>query len=206
MRLIRASALVLALVALLPAAAQAQADRPFTDSWFWGVKAGALSFSTTRIENGFAPLAGVEWLITRNRSALYVSVDRSFFSEQSTIPTGSVVDVKDLTRLGFALLAFPGQPKPLRPYVGVGLTLSFIQDAELNGSGGVGAEGMIDDQASSATFQVIGGLQKQLSSMSIFGQVVALPYSTDFLLNGRAAFSLEVGARWNVGHAIEKIR
>jgi opacity protein-like surface antigen len=210
MRSIRATALLLALVALTPAAARAQANRPFTDAWFWGAKVGALSFSTTHIENGFAPLVGAEWLITRSRGALYVSLDRSFFSEQSSFSDpgstsgSSVVDVKDLTRLSFALMAFPKVDKALRPYAGVGLALSFIQESSLTNGG---SEVVLDDQSSVASFQLIGGVQKELRSLSLFGQIVMLPYSSDaFLLNGRAAFSLEAGIRWNVGNAIDRIR
>jgi opacity protein-like surface antigen len=210
MRSIRATALLLALVALTPAAARAQANRPFTDAWFWGAKVGALSFSTTHIENGFAPLVGAEWLITRSRGALYVSLDRSFFSEQSSFSDpgstsgSSVVDVKDLTRLSFALMAFPKPDKSLRPYAGVGLALSFIQESSLTNGG---SEVVLDDQSSVASFQLIGGVQKELRSLSLFGQIVMLPYSSDaFLLNGRAAFSLEAGIRWNVGNAIDRIR
>ena len=60
MRKIHGSALVLAFAVLSPAIAQAQANRPFADSWFWGAKVGALAFSTTRIENGFAPSVGAD--------------------------------------------------------------------------------------------------------------------------------------------------
>jgi hypothetical protein len=212
MRTFRGAALVLAFVAISPAIATAQANRPFTDSWFWGAKVGALSFSTTRIENGFAPTVGAEWLITRNRGALYVSLDRAFFSEESSIAAGgltgeSVVEVKDLTRLGFALLAFPKQMDNLRPYGGVGLALNFIGSAEASGgSGDAFTTSMIEEQRSRASFQIMAGIQAQMRSMSLFGQVVMLPFDTDFLLNGRAGFALEAGVRWNVGTAIDKLR
>jgi hypothetical protein len=212
MRTFRGSALVLAFVALSPAIAMAQANRPFTDSWFWGAKFGALSFSTTRIENGFAPTVGAEWLITRNRGALYLSLDRAFFSEESTVADGglsgeSIVEVHDLTRLGFALLAFPKQYNNLRPYGGVGLALHFIQRAEpVGGSGSATTDEMIDEQSSRASFQVMAGVQAQMRSMALFGQVVVLPFDQDFLLNGRAGYALEAGVRFNVGSAIEKIR
>jgi hypothetical protein len=212
MRTIRGSALVLAIVALSPAIATAQANRPFADSWFWGAKVGALAFSTTRIENGFAPSVGADWLITRSKGALYVSLDRAFFSEQSTISDPgslsgeSVVDVKDLTRLSFSLLAFPKPNNSLRPYGGVGLALNFIGSAEASGSGGSAfSAGAIEDARSRASFQVLAGVQKQLSSMSLFGQVVMLPFETDFLLNGRSGYSLELGVRWNAGGAIDKL-
>jgi hypothetical protein len=215
MRTIRGSALVLALMALTPAMSDAQSVRPFTDSWFWGAKVGALAYSTTRIENGFAPSIGGEWLITRNRGALYVSLDRAFFSEQSSIsdPTSvtgdRVVNIRDLTRLSFSLLAFPKQYDNLRPYGGVGLALNFIHRAAANedafGSAGFVSE-RIEDERSRASFQVMAGVQAQLRTMTVFGQIVMLPFDTNFLLNGRSGYSLETGIRWNVGSAIDKIR
>ncbi len=213
MRTIRGSALVLAFVALSPAIATAQANRPFADSWFWGAKVGALAFSTTRIENGFAPTVGAEWLITRSRGALLVSLDRSFFSEQSTISDAgslsgeSVVDVKDLTRLSFSLLAFPKQINNLRPYGGVGIALNFIGEAEASSGsqGSAFSANAIEEQRSRASFQVLAGVQAQMRSMSLFGQLVMLPFETDFLLNGRSAYALEAGVRWNVGGAIDKL-
>jgi hypothetical protein len=210
MRKFRGSALVLAFLAFSPAIATAQANRPFTDSWFWGAKIGALAFSTTRIENGFAPSIGAEWLITRNRGALYMSLDRSFFTEESSIASGSlsgesVVEVKDLTRLGFALLAFPKQIDNIRPYGGVGLALNFIQSAESSDDDAF-TSSLIEEQRSRASFQLMAGVQAQMRSFSLFGQVVMLPFDSDFLLNGRSGFALEAGVRWNVGSSIDRLR
>lgn len=216
MRSIRGSALVLAFVALTPAVALSQAERPFTDAWFWGAKAGVLSFSTSRIENGFAPSVGTDWLITRSRSALYISVDRAFFSEQSTVSnpqslTGeSVVDVRDMTRLGFALLAFPKPDNDVRWYGGAGLALSFIQEASPaaggTASGDLWADSQIDEESSRASFQMMAGVQMAMKNMSAFGQVVMLPFENGFLLNGRAGYGLEVGLRWNIGGSIDQIK
>jgi hypothetical protein len=188
----------------------AQANRPFTDAWFWGAKVGALAFSTTRIENGFAPTVGAEWLITRNRGALYLSIERSFFSEQSTLDPSSstigVVDVKDLTRVGFALMAFPKINTDLRMYGGIGMSLGFIKEAQMANGGGALEDALIEEASSIASFQMIGGVQKELRSLSLFGQVVVIPYSSDFLLNGRATFGLEAGVRWNLGGSIDNMR
>ena len=141
-----------------------------------------------------------------------MSLDRAFFSEQSSIADPgsvsgeSIVDVKDLTRLSFSLLAFPKPNNSLRPYGGVGVALNFIGNAEASGSGGSAfSAGAIENESSRASFQLLAGLQKQMRSMSLFGQIVMLPFETDFLLNGRAGFSLELGARWNVGGAIDKL-
>jgi hypothetical protein len=217
MRMIRCTPLLFAVMLMLPATVSAQAERPFTDSWFWGAKVGALAFSTTRIENGFAPTIGAEWLITRNRGALYLSLDRSFFNEESSISdpgafSGSrIVNVRDLTRFGFALLAFPRQYDNLRPYGGVGMALSFIQRAtpredEFGNPGSAFVEERIEEERSRASFQMLAGVQVQLSRVAAFGQVVVLPFESNFLLNGRSAYSLEAGLRFNVGSAVDNIR
>jgi hypothetical protein len=214
--MIRCTPLIFAVMLMAPVTAAAQADRPFTDSWFWGAKVGALAFSTTRIENGFAPSVGAEWLITRNRGALYLSLDRSFFNEESSISDPQsvngqrVVGIRDLTRLGFSLLAFPRQYDNLRPYGGVGLALAFIQSASPRddgfGSGGAVLAQRVEDERSRASFQLLAGIQVQLEKMSAFGQIVVLPFETNFLLNGRSAYALETGLRFNVGRAVDNIR
>ena len=57
-------------VAILPAVSAAQSVRGFDDSWFWGVKAGIASFSTSQVKNatvrGFA--AAVDLIDTRSVS------------------------------------------------------------------------------------------------------------------------------------------
>ena len=70
-----------AIAVLLPATGSAQAGRNFRDSWIWGAKTGLMSFSTTTTKNAAAPMIGAEWLITRSRAALYVSLDQAFFNE-----------------------------------------------------------------------------------------------------------------------------
>ena len=86
MRIVRKIGLVLA-AAVIPSLVSAQASsnggRPFEDSWFWGVKGGMTSFSTGT--NGSArvsaPTVGGEWLITRTRVAMYLSVEQTFFDK-----------------------------------------------------------------------------------------------------------------------------
>src|SRR5690606_28963298 len=50
--------------AVLPSQASAQqAEARFADSWFWGVRAGGMSVQTN-VQDEFAPMGGLEWLIT----------------------------------------------------------------------------------------------------------------------------------------------
>src|SRR5690348_668430 len=75
MRTVRWLVSGLALMALLPTISAAQAGRLFKDSWFWGAKGGIATFSTTSGASEVSPMAGVDWLITRSRGALYVAAD-----------------------------------------------------------------------------------------------------------------------------------
>ena len=64
MRTIRCLTTGLALLSMLPVAASAQVGRNFKDAWFWGAKAGNMTFWTPRVNHGQAQFAGAEWLIS----------------------------------------------------------------------------------------------------------------------------------------------
>src|SRR5258708_38699948 len=80
MRLLRALAMAAVFAALLSRSGAAQDARQFKDAWFWGIKGGALSFSSTTTTNGGAPLVGGEWLITRTGGGLGIRYDQAFFT------------------------------------------------------------------------------------------------------------------------------
>ena len=82
MRLLRVLAVATGFAALLSHTSAAQDGRQFKDAWFWGLKTGAVSFSSATTTNGGAPLIGAEWLITRSRGGLYVSFDQAFLTTQ----------------------------------------------------------------------------------------------------------------------------
>src|SRR5687768_18415548 len=105
-----ASAIVFA--AMIPAAGLTQLPRDdFKDSWFWGVKGGVISFSTTTLEDRTEPVVGGEWLLTRTQGALYLALDQSLFRASSTVTdtTGAAHDVtiSDMRRFTMAAFAFP---------------------------------------------------------------------------------------------------
>jgi hypothetical protein len=154
MRVIRALA-VAALVALDVRAATAQPTRNFKDSWFWGIKGGALGYqviSDTTPDNPFerawggpvAPVVGIDWMITRTRGGLYVSYDHSIFTQFVFVndssgpidftPGGRPVVIKDMRRFTMAGLLFPMQSYFMHPYVGFGATLSHIAKATPQGT------------------------------------------------------------------------
>lgn len=206
----------LALVSLLPAAAAAQ-DRPFTDSWFWGVKAGGVTIKTP-YESKIAPTAGLEWFITRTRGGLYVSAEQGFFSGgrglvvDSSSATGyRQVALENYRRASASLLGFPRPLGAVRPYVGVGFAVNMVQ--RVVPSGTYSSEGAkqvvmerIEDRRTRTSMVLMGGVQATLlRNIGVFGQATVMPTGSQFFLSGSdATYMLETGLRFNVGSAIER--
>ena len=217
MRTIRTLVAGAACIALLPAVGFAQNGRSFTDSWFWGAKGGVTTFESAS-ERVTAPHVGAEWLITRSRVALAISVEQAFFETVAGVfdPTsvGSVraVDVADLRRYHMGLMLFPKRFGALRPYGGLGLAINVVQDAAPRGSFTSPASQdtifrRVDDQSSRASLVVTAGLQAQYSRVSVFGQLSSMATRSNFLLNGSAnTFMLEGGIRYNLVGAIESLK
>jgi hypothetical protein len=215
----------LACLALLPAVAAAQAvpqqtvpqnARSFTDSWYWGAKGGISMFGSAA-EDISAPSVGAEWMITRTRIAMYVSIEQSFFDTQGAVfdPTsvGSarIVDIKDSRRYNLQLFAFPKQYGAFRPYAGLGFALIMIRDAQPQGTfvtpGSQDTVFARVDDASSRTTPVftLGG-QYDWNRFGLFLQGSTMATRNRFLINGKAnTYLLEGGLRYNVVDAIEKL-
>jgi hypothetical protein len=232
--IVRALAVV-ALVALSARAAMAQPTRHFKDSWFWGIKGGALGYqiqSDMVPNNPFerfwggpvAPLAGLDWLITRTNGGLYVSYDQSFFEHFVLVndsagpldftPGGRQVVLKDLRRFTMAGMLFPMQSYFMHPYVGFGATLSYIGKATPQGTYTNPArqqplvEGTIAQFRSVALPVFMIGTQFRLLKFSTFGQATAIPASRSFFLFTGSGWrvTLEGGIRFNVGTSIERMQ
>jgi outer membrane protein W len=155
MRLTRSLATGLASLALLPAVgtAQQQQGRLFQNSWFWGVTAGVQTFWTTAVAHQQAPSYGLEWLITQKHTALYLSLEQSFFHQNnvqynnvgrqytdSTISTYndvsyvSATPIKNATQMDVAFMVFPGNG-PIRPYAGIGAAFNWVEGTKANPNG-----------------------------------------------------------------------
>lgn len=220
MRMVRTIGFTLLLAA--PMAMEAQqggnARSQFEDSWYWGAKGGMSSFDPNGAGRINATSVGGEWLITRSRAGLYLSIDQSFFDQTAGVfdPTvqGSVrsVDISDWRRYSAALMAFPITLGSLRPYAGVGLTVNVIQNADPRGTftsvaSQTAVFDAVADQTSKVSAMFIGGAQLQVGRAALFGQVSALPTRNNFLIAGAShTFVLEGGIRFNVASAIEQLR
>lgn len=223
MRLLRVLAVASA-TALLAQPSAAQAGRQFKDAWFWGAKGGALVYSSNYSTDGaVAPLAGIDWMITRSHGGLYVSVDQSFFSTQGSFKEvglsglqDRVVTLNNLQRISAAIVGFPMQSPNLHPYVGlgagmnrigsVGSTTPFDNAAQLNAA----ADSVQSKRVAFAPF-LLAGVQKRLPMFSVFVHGTGTFLHNDFFLHNPRPklgiqYTVEAGVRYNVGTSIDRAR
>lgn len=216
MRTVRWMTSGLALAALLPASGAAQQARFFKDSWFWGAKAGLMSYSTAAEENQTAWSVGIDWLITRSRAALYIAGEQLFFdgvsSVQDRAPTPNTYNVamRNMQRFTAAALGFPVAWGGVRPYGGVGFSMNLIQRVALADTVADPLQepvvrAAVNDQKDRISFIGMAGVQVQYKRVSLFGQVTYMPAKANFLLNGRTTYLLEGGVRYNFGTAKERL-
>jgi hypothetical protein len=220
MRTIRALRIAAAIVVALPTIAAAQHGRQFKDSWFWGIKAGGLTFADSGQSYRQAPLAGIDWLITRSKGGLYVSGGQAFFHEKTvtfrdpSFPIDSglrEIRLKNLRRLDFAVMGFPGDYLRFHPYIGAGFSLASVADAEPTGPFANTTQLDFANQVVSTEKVQIGpmgiiGGQWRLKWASAFGQLTVSPSQKNFILyNGRPLnMTYEFGLRYNVGTSIDR--
>lgn len=198
--------------AALPSQASAQeAEARFADSWFWGVRAGGMSVQTN-IQDEFAPMGGLEWLITRDRFGLQVAVGQAFFNDIAVVVPDALgmpseVRIQDYREASASILAFPVQWGGLRPYAGVGLALNMVRRATPVGSPDAQTIQFIESSRSIVSAKITLGAQAQYQNVAIFGEGSVLPTKREFLLNGEeAVFMVNAGIRFNLGSAIEQLR
>ena len=190
--------------------------RDFDDSWFWGVKAGVSTFSPTFGDSEASATYGIEWLITRSRGGLYVSLDESNISTTSGVfdPTADnnfrPVQVDKLRRVGFAALAFPKRFGRFLPYAGLGVSVNVVGDASPLSTGDETLDDAVfdrvEERGSLAGFLGMAGMQMQFQKLAVFGQASIVPSNSRFLLNDQPLGFFELGARYNFSGSREGIR
>lgn len=219
MRMIRALAAAATLATMLPAIAAAQQGRPFKDAWFWGVKAGGMTYADAAGNTKQAPAGGIEWLITRTHGGLYVAASQAFFTTTTFVADNPntpeqqtrLVNMKNLRRVDLAMMGFPGTHIIFHPYGGIGVSLAQIANAVAPGPYGLPADSgtaaaNIQDTKVAFTPIIIAGAQYRLRWLSVFAQATMTPIQQNFLLyNGqRASWGYDIGVRYNIGSSIEK--
>jgi hypothetical protein len=134
------------------------------------------------------------------------------------------VFLNNMRRFTLAGMLFPMQTKFVQPYIGFGVTLNHIGDArpdevtyaqDFPDLGPYRNE--LQFQLVNATIQTfrtsttpvfIGGTQMRLPMISVFGHFTASPAHTNFLLSNARPYrlTLELGARYNAGGSIDRMR
>ena len=217
MRSIRGLAIAIAALALIPQVGSAQLGRRFENAWFWGAKGGMLVYSTINAADQLAPVFGAEWVITRRYGGLYVSVDHGIMSEQAQylnvdmLPDTSVadMDLKDIRRYNVAAMIFPDIGRWIRPYVGLGASMTQVARATnratyTSANEEMSTEGLIAEYKATLSPLSIVGVQLRLPLASVFAQATAMQTPQRFFLRGENSFTytLEAGVRYNVGSSI----
>jgi hypothetical protein len=222
MRAIRVLA-VAALVAVDVSAAAAQSTRHFHDSWFWGVKGGAMAYQVQSNTGGLAPMAGADWLITRKHGGLYLAGDYTVFSEFVFVndsinpidvtPGGRQTDIEDMFRFTFAGMLFPLESQRFSPYVGMGMTLSTIIGANAQGTYVNRTQenlvlNTIQNFKTTVKPTMIAGAQLRLPLLSVFGHATITRSNNDFFLFTQPSWRMtfETGVRYNMGSSIDRMR
>lgn len=201
-----------------PLAAQGTADwdvRP--NSWYWGIYGGQTSFATS-IDRTTAPMAGVEWMITRSRFALNVFAEQSHFNAVSTVtdfPTSAPrrVDIQDLLRVGVSAMMFLPQYKYFHPWFGAGYGFNFIRAATVQSSSfaSLAARDSVTARVDGARAQgkLFGELGMMVSyrQWAPFLQYTVMPSkgSSSWLVNGEEFTNIwKLGFRYSFGPAIQE--
>ncbi len=221
MKAIRTLAAALAVFMLLPAAGMAQTVRPFQNSWFWGVKAGGTFISAPSNSNVTSGMAGIDWLITRKRGGVYMSLDQSFLSQNAVLAdavnpgeTPTVVNLKDMRRLTVAIMGYPGDWVRFHPYVGLGVTYSSVtqvvpQTAYASTDQYTLAQTIIQQYKSVFSPTLLLGGQMQYRNAAVFVQAMGWQANQNFFLSSSSRgynASLEAGVRYNFGTSIQPDR
>lgn len=206
------------LIFVATSSASAQSTRPFDNSWFWGAKAGTMTFASNAGKAKSVGTVGGDWMITRTSGGLYVSLDMSRFTSHARVEDGNAgggfrdVQVKDMKRFSVAALGFPLKLGHLRPYAGLGFSLDLIGSATPSDSSGTQSSpdqaflDKVSDRQSQSGVLLMAGLQAEISRLAAFVQGTAIPSASRFLLNDQPLVFVEAGLRYNFGSSIERIR
>ncbi|MGQ0649932.1 MAG: hypothetical protein ACT4P7_20465 [Gemmatimonadaceae bacterium] len=220
MRIVRKfgySLLMAAVPALASAQQAANARTSFDNSWYWGAKGGIASFDPNGAGRVSANSVGAEWMITRSRGALVISIDQSFFNATAGVFDPSVqgsvrpVAISDLRRYSASLFAFPVGGS-IRPYLGGGLAINVIQNANPGGTftsqaAQTSVYDLVAEQTSRASAVLTGGLQAHFGRVALFGQASGMPTRNNFLIAGsQYTFVFEGGLRFNLASAIDPLK
>jgi opacity protein-like surface antigen len=198
----REGALAVALV-LVHAAPSAAQTYDWQHRWYWGAKAGMLSYSLPSSGQVFSPQFGGEWLITARRSALYVGYSQSVTAESEAGyvlagQTGTyTVDFDNMRRLQIGVVVLPTNGT-LQPYLGGGFVIETLGNARITTPAAPtqAQQRALADASSGGFALIIAGIQLRMGSkMALYAHYQGSPQGRDFLLAG-SSHSFEAGIRY----------
>jgi hypothetical protein len=190
-------AALLTLAAARPLHAQRVQDWQYR--WYWGIKAGMISYTLPTSGLAISPALGAEWMITQRRVALYLGYAQSFTAEADTFLVNGLsgsqfVEFDGYRQIQIDIVAFVGD-KQLQPYVGGGFVLATLTNAR-QPSASTTVATAITDASSGAFVQILLGAQYRFAKKgAVFGQFQYTPQGQDFLLAGSASV-ISGGVRW----------
>ena len=173
-KLTRSAALLLLAGLLQAAPAAAQGTSPF--HWYIGGQGGVMNYATATEGRKYRPLFGVHLLVTGKRTGLLLSAEHSFGNDRTSqydvflvdsaggVTSATVSTTFDGVRKYSAILmGYPIGGKILHPYIGVGVSLLYLQHQR--------PEDPTTSQLGSYTVgTLIAGMEFRVSRFTAFGQ------------------------------------
>lgn len=194
-------------------AAQNGGRNPF--SWYIGGNGGALLFETPRQKPTGIPMAGANVLITARRTALLLSVEEAFGSDEqssyldATAPGGvRNVSFNDIRKYSAVLMVYPLR-SAAQPFIGVGYGLLHLHNPQplntVTPAERASADSIVADLGSTGYGTAVAGLQLQVRGLALYGmyQITTSPARGN-LLSG-PTHSVSAGLRFSLGGAKEGI-
>lgn len=179
--------------------------------WYFGAYAGAMSFETTAQEDKAAPVGGLQFFVTAKRTALRLSIEEAFSSDNvavypdATAPGGvQTVTFNNIRKYSLLLMAVPLQGH-VQPYIGVGVGWMHIINPQVAGSPSdpEAARKEAVDRGSVGFGSGVAGIQFRTGKFVVFGtyQITGSPSSEKYLVG--PTHTLVGGIRFSLGPSRE---
>lgn len=197
-RILLGAALITTAVAK-PLSAQAIQDWQYR--WYWGVRAGAISYSLPSFGRQMTGVGGAEWLITARRVALHIGYDQSFAGATDSFALQGFTQREEVTfdgirQIQIDVVAIIGD-KNLQPIVGGGFVIETLTNAHsTNTTASTPVQDAVAAASSGGFLHLMAGAQYRISrKAAIFGNFGYSTQGRDFLLAG-SAMSFQGGIRY----------
>ncbi|HEY2804317.1 MAG TPA: hypothetical protein VGI92_00505 [Gemmatimonadales bacterium] len=191
-----------AMMVLAAAPLKAQRVEDWQYRWFWGARAGMVSYTLPTSGRQFTGEAGAEWLITARRVALHIGYDQSFtgaadtFAVKGLSGTNNAVSFDGMRQIQIDVVAIIGD-KQLQPYIGGGFVIETLTNARTTQVPfSQATQNNVSAAASGGFMHIIAGAQYRMGKKAaIFANYSFTSQGRDFLLAG-SAMTIQGGIRY----------